>query len=218
MGGLCGCRRSFTPCKVKLPFSGQPSIFVRLSGCNLRCTWCDTDFESSQWQPSLHELLDEIDTLRPDHCQLVVITGGEPLRQNIAPLVEALLQRRLKVQIETNGTLWIDLPEVADLILVCSPKTAYLHPRILERAQVFKYVIQAECFNEADGLPSLSTQSEAPLSCEIRRPPKGAQVYVMPLDSASPQANEANVRACVEIAKKFGYKLTLQSHKLAGFR
>ena len=90
------------------PFCGRPSVFVRLGGCNLRCSWCDTDFESSEWVPALEEILAQIEKIRPSHCKLIVITGGEPFRQNLAPLVNALLGRDLEVQIETNGTLWVD--------------------------------------------------------------------------------------------------------------
>ena len=91
-------------------FSGQPAIFVRLAGCNLRCCFCDTDFESSFWVPALYELLDKIAELRPKFCNLIVLTGGEPFRQNIAPFTRHLLDLGLTVLIETNGTLWVDLP------------------------------------------------------------------------------------------------------------
>src|SRR4051794_36907505 len=53
----------------------------------LKCFWCDTDFESSSWRPTLDELLAHIDRVRPRFADLVVITGGEPFRLNIAPLV-----------------------------------------------------------------------------------------------------------------------------------
>ncbi len=206
------------------PFCGRPSIFVRLAGCNLRCSWCDTDFESSEWQPALEEILAQVEKIRPSHCKLIVITGGEPFRQNVAPLVNALLDRDLEVQIETNGTLWVELPNDPRVTLVCSPKTAYLHPEIFDRARAFKYVVQADGYSAQDGLPSASTQSAGRdangrlTPCNIRRPRENSEVYIMPLDSHDAQTNEANVRACVEIAKEFGYRLTLQTHKIAGFR
>ena len=97
------------------PFSGHPAVFVRLAGCNLKCFWCDTDFESSEWHPNLEELLAQIEKVRPTHCKLIVLTGGEPFRQDIAPLINALLSRKLHVQLETNGTLWLDLPNSPDI-------------------------------------------------------------------------------------------------------
>jgi 7-carboxy-7-deazaguanine synthase len=199
------------------PFTGCPAVFVRLSGCNLRCYWCDTDFESSQWRPTLQQLLQEIDSVRPHHCRLVVITGGEPFRQNIAPLVVSLLDRGLKVQIETNGTLWVDLPETPDLTIICSPKTSYLHPQILQRANAYKYVVAEDGNDPSDGLPILSTQ-DAGRKCTIARPPVDADIYVMPLHVIDERQNNVNVDRCVEIAKTHGYKLCLQTHKLARFK
>jgi len=199
------------------PFTGHPAVFVRLAGCNLSCFWCDTDFESSDWRPTLDLLMEAVERIRPEHCQLIVITGGEPFRQNIAPLVVSLLDRNLKVQIETNGTLWVDLPEVPELSIVCSPKTTYLHPQIRRRANAYKYVIGASGCDPADGLPIASTQ-DRDRQCTIARPPADAEIYVMPLHVGNEQENENNVDQCVEIAKAFGYKLSLQTQKLARFK
>lgn len=197
------------------PFTGHPAVFVRLAGCNLKCYWCDTDFESSMWRPNLNELLERVETMRPLGCNLVVITGGEPFRQNISPLVERLLNANLRVQIETNGTLWVDLPRHENLHIVCSPKTATLNDDLVSRATTFKYVIAADQFDERDGLPNFSTQQEN-AACRIARPPAGKDVYVMPLDEESIERNTDNLRACISIAKDFGYKLTLQTHKIIG--
>src|SRR4051812_2880501 len=92
-GGTLWVQAVFYTLQGEGPFSGHPSVFVRLGGCNLRCVWCDTDFESSSWRPRLDELLARIEAVRPESCDLVVITGGEPFRQNIVPLVRHLLER-----------------------------------------------------------------------------------------------------------------------------
>ncbi|MGH9549877.1 MAG: 7-carboxy-7-deazaguanine synthase QueE, partial [Terriglobales bacterium] len=147
-------------------FSGRPALFIRLSGCNLSCYWCDTDFESSKWQPSLDELLREAKSLVPPHCNLAVISGGEPFRQNIGPLVQTLLAENFIVQIETNGTLWTDLPEDDRINIVCSPKTAYVHPEIYRRAHSFKYVVAAGAVDSADGLPGVSAQQPG-VECRV---------------------------------------------------
>jgi hypothetical protein len=63
--------------------AGQPAVFVRLGGCNLGCFWCDTEFESSSDQPTLDQLVERVGQLRPAVCDLVVLTGGEPFRQNV---------------------------------------------------------------------------------------------------------------------------------------
>ena len=197
------------------PFSGQTAIFVRLAGCNLSCFWCDTEFESSTWKPNLADLMAKIAELRPATCDLIVLTGGEPFRQNIAPLIESLLAQGLRVQIETNGTLFVDLPVSDNLHIVCSPKTARLHPDLVERIDSYKYVLAAGGTDEGDGLPKTSTQKKDQ-SERLARPQAGALVYVLPLDSYDQAVNAANRQTCVDVALKYGYRLTLQTHKIIG--
>jgi 7-carboxy-7-deazaguanine synthase len=193
------------------PYAGFPSVFVRLAGCNLRCFWCDTDFESSTWNPSLLELLQKVEEVRPESCRLVVLTGGEPFRQNVVPFIEACLELGLEIQVETNGTLWLDIPDDPRLNVVCSPKTPKLHRMMVPRINAMKYVIKAGQQSADDGLPTVSTQSES-TAAEICRP-SGHPVYLMPQDEGDPVANAANLQACVETCLKFGYRLTVQGHK-----
>jgi Organic radical activating enzymes len=197
------------------PFAGAPSVFVRLGGCNLACYWCDTEFESSTWSPSIAEIFDKVKELATARTKLVVITGGEPFRQNIAPLVELLLENGFQIQIETNGTLWVDLPDDPNLFIVCSPKTERLNTEIRKRTSAFKYVIEESAVDPIDGLPVVSTQ-KAGATATIARPDSDIPVYVMPLDSGSVEQNKRNRNATVEVAMKHGYKLTLQLHKILG--
>jgi len=195
------------------PFAGEPSVFVRTGGCNIKCWWCDTDFESSTWHPSLPELIATIDEQRPEHCDLIVLTGGEPFRQNIQPLVERLLARGLRVQIETNGTLWIPLPTHDRLTIVCSPKTKRLHDEVVPRIDAYKYVLAADEIDPDQGLPTLSTQKRGRTE-RLFRAPSAARVFVMPRDDGDPVANRANRQACTQTAMRHGYRLCLQLHKL----
>jgi organic radical activating enzyme len=195
------------------PFSGQPAVFIRLAGCNLRCWWCDTEFESSDWHPTLDELLERVRDLRPPVCDLVVLTGGEPLRQNVVPLVEQLLEQGLRVQIETSGSLWVELPRHDRLFIVCSPKTPRLHPRLEERISAYKYVIADGDLDDADGLPVLCTQTPGKKS-RLARPRERRPVYVMPRDDGDPRGSRANMDAAVRAARTHGYYLSLQTHKL----
>lgn len=197
------------------PFAGHPSVFVRLAGCNLRCYWCDTEFESSDWRPSLDQLFDEIDRLRPANCDLIVLTGGEPLRQNIVPFIKRCLGRDWRVQIESNGTLWLDLPKDERLSIVCSPKTPKLHPKLAPRIQYLKYVIKAGEQDPEDGLPLASTQVEGKTT-RIARPLPHQTVYLMPLDEHDQEKNRANLNACVNTCLQHGYRLTVQGHKTWG--
>jgi 7-carboxy-7-deazaguanine synthase len=83
-------------------WAGQPCVFVRLTACDLRCTWCDTAYAFYEGRKrSLDDVMAEVD--RYD-CELVEITGGEPLLQeDVYPLMERLLARGRTVLVETGG-------------------------------------------------------------------------------------------------------------------
>jgi len=197
------------------PFAGEPAVFVRLAGCNLRCFWCDTEFESSSWHPSMEELVERIESTRAPHCDLVVLTGGEPLRQDVSLLIDALLGRGHRVQIETNGTLWVDLPEDERLTVVCSPKTTRLDPQLEARVDAYKYIIASGEVDPDDGLPMASTQRRD-RSQRLARPREGVPVWVQPRDDEDAIRNQANLEAAVLAALEHGHRLGLQLHKIVG--
>ena len=83
-------------------YSGRPCVFVRLTACDLRCTWCDTPyaFHEGTKRP-LDDVLAEVEQF---DCPLVEVTGGEPLLQkDVYPLMQALLDRGKTVLLETGG-------------------------------------------------------------------------------------------------------------------
>ena len=105
---------------------GVPSFFIRTSGCNLRCAWCDTPYTS--WRPegtelSLEQILDEWRAHRTRH---VVVTGGEPMiAPEIVPLTNRLRAAGAHITIETAGTV---APPVACDLMSISPKLANSTP------------------------------------------------------------------------------------------
>src|ERR1039457_1997997 len=105
---------------------GVPSVFIRTSGCNLRCAWCDTPYTS--WQPegtdlALDQILDEVAAHPTRH---VVVTGGEPMiAPDIIALSRRLRERGLHITVETAGTVFA--PVACDLMSI-SPKLANSTP------------------------------------------------------------------------------------------
>ena len=83
-------------------FAGEPCVFVRLTACDLRCTWCDTAYAFYEGRKmSVDEVLEAVDGF---DCPLVEVTGGEPLLQpDVIPLMSRLLERGKTVMLETGG-------------------------------------------------------------------------------------------------------------------
>jgi 7-carboxy-7-deazaguanine synthase len=125
---------------------GVPSVFIRTSGCNLRCAWCDTPYTS--WQPegadlTLGQIVDEVKAHPARH---VVVTGGEPMiAPDIVPLTERLRELGLHITIETAGTVF--QPVACDLMSI-SPKLANSRPNDQWAAQHDRLRIQPEVLLE----------------------------------------------------------------------
>lgn len=202
------------------PFSGTPCVFIRLSGCNLQCPNCDTDYTSYRAKVTPELILQSVSKLQTNG--LVVITGGEPFRQNLAKLLALLTRQGYYVQIETNGTIipsdvyWNhDTSERKSCYIVCSPKTPNINEKIEIHACAFKYVLNHNNIG-TDGLPNnvlgfVSTRIAA-------RPTDlfSGQIYLQPEDSYDEDENEKNLEAVVKSCLKFNYILNLQVHKIIG--
>ena len=124
---------------------GEPTIFVRLSGCNLRCSFCDTKYAWTGGEMRTRDsVVAEVKKIHLDFPALwVCLTGGEPLLQDISGLVRDMMKEGLKVQVETNGTVDRLLP-VDWYTISPKPKDYFYQPRFRKAAKEVKLVVSRE--------------------------------------------------------------------------
>ena len=205
------------------PLTGTPAVFVRLTGCNLRCWFCDTEWDDENDLGRLPESLAiEVQSKAPSHKTLVVITGGEPCRQDLEQFfIDLNALGMYNIQIETAGSFWQDCLTRPGVTVVVSPKVSKVHPKFYEIDANWKYVIKAGQVSEEDGLPNADMQRDT-TDPNLRvggvpaRPPEGAKVFLQPMDEYDMLRHNANVRAVKESSLKYGYRAGLQIHKLLG--
>ena len=177
-------------------YSGTPAVFVRLSGCNLRCPFCDTQHESGL-DMSEEEI---VETVRQYPARHVVVTGGEPALQLTESLVDALHAAHKVVAVETNGTH--PLPVNVDWITL-SPKNAYVDGAevVLMRADEIKVIY--------DGIHDPDSQlSTLTFHLPTLR-------FLQPCDTGDAARNRQVTAATVEYIKQHPeWRLSLQIHKI----
>jgi 7-carboxy-7-deazaguanine synthase len=209
------------------PFAGFSAVFVRLAGCNLQCPGCDTDYTSGRKIMTYNEIILQVNSLigekavqQPNNGltkpPIVVITGGEPFRQNITELCNTLANY-LTVQVETNGSFAPPNHLSKNVTIVCSPKTHSINKQMMKRANCFKYVLNHNSVDATDGLPIKALDH----SCSVKgvARPLGrpdALIYLQPMDCKDENVNELNLQAVLLSCLKHGYILQLQIHKYLG--
>jgi len=214
------------------PNVGKPAVFVRLGGCNLQCPGCDTDYTHGVANEHIESIVTRIGMAFGDYKgeRLVVITGGEPFRQELERFINSLFRLGYVVQIETNGTLGFREPEELTffarrfLQIVVSPKAGKVAESLYPWITAYKYVLDIVHIDPKDGLPT----SALGMPAAPARPHAGffGDVYVQPADEpkeeefedvgAINRANDDNLEACIQVAKKFGYRVCIQTHKILG--
>jgi len=196
---------------------GVPSVFVRTSGCNLRCAWCDTPYTS--WKPegvemSQAEILAEVRKYPARH---VVLTGGEPmLFAPVVALTHAWKEQGLHVTIETAGTVFqavaADLMSISPKLANSTPagdwakrheETRY-QPEILERLIVeFDYQLKFVIANPSDLAEVQSMLAE--IGADRSR------VILMP-EGVTPEATRERGKWLAEICKSEGFRYSPRLH------
>jgi len=128
--------------------SGEPCVFIRLTGCGLRCTYCDTEYAFYEGEDrSLENILNEV---KSHHCNLIELTGGEPLEQDaVYPLMKILCDEGYEVMLETGGHIYIGnvdsrVKRIVDLKTPSSgmeKKNYYKNIEHLKKSDEIKFVI-----------------------------------------------------------------------------
>jgi len=185
-------------------FTGTPAFFLRLSGCNLQCPFCDTNHQAFR-EMSEDEIVREASRGKPRH---IVITGGEPALQLTQSLVDKLHEAGFFIQVETNGTL--PLPEGIDWV-TCSPKRAPLQtsPRggrlHVDELKVLYKGIDDDPERFLESLP--------------QRGSRRGLLYLQPLDTGDEMRNRIILRDTIAyILQHPKWSLSLQTHKMLGIK
>jgi 7-carboxy-7-deazaguanine synthase len=171
---------------------GRPMTFVRLAGCNLRCPFCDTEFDSFE-ERTIAEIVHEVES---HPAEWVCITGGEALIQEIVTLCRALKDAGYRLHIESNGTVSPD-PRLFDLIehWTVSPKQPDISPGF-NRITELKYVV-GEAFDD----------SKVPED-------RADHVYLQP-ESSKPEY----IAKAIEILRRHPrWRLSYRLHKVLGLQ
>lgn len=205
------------------PFSGMPSVFLRLAGCNLQCPFCDTDYTTGRQKMTPDDLIETIRSKVPKsnpYTPILVITGGEPFRQNLIPFLKLADTARFTVQIETNGTVFPSEVQFHHLRcrphIVCSPKTPKLHSSLKQYIRSLKYIVSVrEGYNEKTGIPKASLGMHGD-PCPPWPTIPACEVYIQPCDQGDKELNHQNAVLAASICLQFGYTFCYQLHKLVG--
>ena len=175
--------------------SGTPAVFVRFSGCNLHCAFCDTQHQAGEVM-SLQEIVDEVN--KYPNAPLLVLTGGEPSLFIDEAFVAELKQKTHKtIAIETNGTR--PLPSNLDWVTL-SPKSAFeggdAEPCVLTCCDELKVVYLGQDLKQYDAI-------------------EAKYRFLQPCFVENEEQRQANMKACVEaVMQNPGWRLSLQIHRV----
>ena len=179
--------------------AGTPAVFVRFSGCNLKCAFCDTQHQTGQMM-SAQEIVDEVNQY--SEAPLLVLTGGEPSLFIDEAFVAELKQKIGKrIAIETNGTR--PLPNNLDWVTF-SPKTAFeggdSEPCVLTHCDELKVVYLGQDLAQYEYI-------------------KAKYRFLQPCFVDNEEQRKANMQACVEaVLQNPGWRLSLQIHRVLNIR
>ena len=176
---------------------GRPAVFVRMSGCNLNCPFCDTDFRGYR-EMSADDILSKC-LEEGGECRFIVLTGGEPSLQVDEQLIATLHQAGYYLSMETNGTHAV--PEGIDWV-TCSPKVDFTEggEPVVKQVDELKLIF--------DGEHQISDHG---IACTFR--------YLQPCDVGNDSRNYLILNECIKYIKAHPeWQLSVQMHKIVGIR
>jgi 7-carboxy-7-deazaguanine synthase len=211
--------------------TGVPSVFVRTSGCNLRCNWCDTPYAS--WNPegvemSVAEIVRQVETFPSRH---VVLTGGEPMiAKDIRALAQALRDLGKHITIETAATIppegiACDLASLSPKLQNSAPDSKLFgalhdrHEKLRRRPEVVRAWVENYSFQLKFVVADAADVAEIQLLLrELGGSIPPAQVLLMP-EGITVEALRARAPVLVELCKLHGYRYCQRLHiELFGHR
>ena len=177
--------------------TGRLVVFVRFAGCNLACSWCDTDI-AKRFELSLENLVAEVKTHR---AKSVILTGGEPtIQKGMDELVTALKAAGYWIGVETNGTNEPEWFKSVDYV-ACSPKAEFPETLRLTRANEVRIVA--------------SSSSVVDFARAVRARVAATDYYISPCA----HGDDIDFATAKDVLSQLdGFSLSVQLHKLLGFR
>jgi len=174
--------------------AGMPAVFVRFSGCNLHCAFCDTQHQAGEMM-SLQEIVDEVN--KYPNAPLLVLTGEPSLFIDEAFVAELKQKTHKAISIETNGTR--SLPSNLDWVTL-SPKNAFeggdAEPCVLRHCDELKVIYLGQDLAQYDGI-------------------EAQHRFLQPCFCEDEKQRQANMKACVEaVMQNPGWRLSLQIHRV----
>ena len=186
-------------------YTGTPAVFVRLAGCNLRCWFCDTDFESGE-EMSEDQVVESV--LRYP-TRYVVLTGGEPTLQLTALLCDKLHAQGRYLMMETNGTR--ELPEGCQIDwITCSPKLIEVDGGGRRLASIrLRHIDELKVVFEDSPSQDMALYQQIPAD----------EYRLQPCDTGDPLVNQSILNKTIQyILQHPEWKLSLQTHKILHVR
>lgn len=186
---------------------GEPTLFIRLAGCNLRCSFCDTAYAWGQGQEMpVPRILEHVLKIQKTHpAEWVCVTGGEPLLQDLGPLLRALKKEKFRIQVETNATHFRPYP--VDWYSVSpKPPDYVIRPEYAFKAREVKLVVTKDLDIHILQRIRQAFPEKTPILLQPQSNRKWSTQKAWRLLWHAAEANLRNLRVSCQLHKVFGWR------------